>query len=182
MDRKQDGHDQELFEPKTNEFDGSVNAVADTGRHTNEFADELDGEYEAEFSPFREAEVNATEAMNPARGSMTGSARQADEEYAAEVAAPAPRVLTNPEEERPQESRTANREQPEQAQQGAGMGWAALILAIASLFLLPQLLGPAAAIVGAIAWTRGSRALGVWSIVIGLISLVSYFILVPLYA
>lgn len=178
MDRKQKEFEQELFEPKTNEFDGSVNAVSDTGGFTNEFADDLDGEYEEEFSPFREAEVDTTEAMNPSNGSMTGT-EQADEEYAAEVA-PAPRALVQPEKERPMESRAADRESEQTA--GAGMGWTALILALASLFLLPQWLGPAAAIVGAIAWTRGSRALGVWSIVIGLISLVSYFILVPLYA
>ncbi|GEM_PF-1397742 len=180
MDRNKDEVEQQLFEPRTNAFDGSVNAVSDNERYTNEFAEDLDGEYEEEFSPIRDAKVDTEEALNPAGSARLGLDQSEDEEYAAEVA-PAQRGLVNPEEERPESGRTAANEQSEQSQ-GVGMGWAALILAIASLFLLPQWLGPAAAVVGAIAWTRGSRALGVWSIVIGLISLVSYFILVPLYA
>lgn len=63
-----------------------------------------------------------------------------------------------------------------------GIGWTALALSFISLFVWPQILGPAGAVIGAFAWYRGSRTLGIWSIVIGLISLLSYFVLIPLYA
>lgn len=64
----------------------------------------------------------------------------------------------------------------------ATWGWAGLILAIASLFVWPVLLGPGAAVIGFVALTQGHRALGIWSIVIGLISFMAYIVLVPLYA
>lgn len=73
--------------------------------------------------------------------------------------------------------------QPEtKVTQNAAMGWLALTIAIASLFMWPAILGPSAAIIGFFALTRGHRALGIWSIVIGLISFMAYIVLVPLYA
>lgn len=103
------------------------------------------------------------------------------EEFATETAIMANepfRPLNQPEDERPDE----NRIEPETAvTQNAAMGWLALTLAIASLFFWPAILGPAAAIIGFFALTRGNRALGIWSIVIGLISFMAYIVLVPLY-
>lgn len=62
---------------------------------------------------------------------------------------------------------------------GRLVGWAALAMAIVSLFVWPAFFGPAAAITGFVAWTRGSRTLGVWSIALGLISFVLYLFLAP---
>ncbi len=109
-------------------------------------------------------------------------------EFAAEVA-PAPPVkdqhLNEPEDNRPEE--TARRELPEDARGEAAedtdgtIGWFAFILAIASLFIWPAVLGPAGAIFGFVAYRQGNRAFGIWSIVIGLISFLAYTVFVPLY-
>ena len=62
---------------------------------------------------------------------------------------------------------------------GEWIGWTALILAIASLFVWPAVLGPAAAVMGLFAYARDQRTLGIWSIIIGLMSLVAYLFLLP---
>jgi hypothetical protein len=62
------------------------------------------------------------------------------------------------------------------------LGYIALTSAIASLFVWPAFLGSFAALFGFFAYIQGSRSLGMWSIVIGLISLAGFFLLVPMYA
>lgn len=109
-----------------------------------------------------------------------------DEEYASEVAT-APRGMIQPEEDRPDESRQVKASQPMQtakagAGAGAGLGWTAMILALVSLFILPSILGPAAVVLGAFAYARGRKGLGAWSVVIGLISFVSYVLLAPMFS
>lgn len=115
-------------------------------------------------------------------GNELGSEELGNEEFATETAIMEKepfRPLNQPEEDRPNETRV----EPETAvTQNAAMGWLALTLAIASLFFWPAILGPSAAIIGFFALTRGNRALGIWSIVIGLISFMAYIVLVPLYA
>jgi hypothetical protein len=66
--------------------------------------------------------------------------------------------------------------------QSTWLGWLALAAAIVSLFVWPSVLGPVAIVAGVIAFWQGSRALGIWSVVIGLVSLAAYFILVPYYS
>ncbi len=61
-------------------------------------------------------------------------------------------------------------------------GWIALALAFLSLFVWPAILGPIAVVAGIVAWMRGSRALGIGSIVLGLISFLVSLFLLPLYA
>lgn len=74
------------------------------------------------------------------------------------------------------------RGRPNTANERKSLGWIALIIAIASLFYWPAVLGPAAAIIGFIAYIRGNRALGVWSVAIGLIALLAFLFLVPYYS
>jgi hypothetical protein len=62
------------------------------------------------------------------------------------------------------------------------VGWFALALAIASLFVWPAVLGPAGAVLGLAAWVQGSRGLGIGAIILGVISFLSYLVLVPLYS
>lgn len=110
------------------------------------------------------------------------------EEFAAEMAPDGSpvsgRSLGLPEEDRPgiggREFRggTADRA----AAKPSGIGWVALITAFLSLFLWPYVLGPAAALLGIAAFVQGSRSLGIWSAVIGIISMLSYWVLVPIYA
>jgi hypothetical protein len=60
-------------------------------------------------------------------------------------------------------------------------GWAALAIAIASLFVFPFILAPASVVLGFMAWYQGSRALAAWSIIIGAVSFFAYLVIVPLY-
>jgi hypothetical protein len=97
----------------------------------------------------------------------------ADEEYAADLAAPLQNegVRERMQDDRETETRKASKT----------LGYVALICAIASLFVLPALLGVSAVILGLFAFMRGTRALGTWSMVLGLISIAAYFFLVPYY-
>jgi|GEM_PF-1059600 len=61
------------------------------------------------------------------------------------------------------------------------VGWIGLVFAIASWFLWPVILGPTAAALGIYAYSTGSRALGIWSMTIGLIAAAVYIVLIPLY-
>lgn len=65
---------------------------------------------------------------------------------------------------------------------GQTSGWIGIALAIASMFIWPAILAPSAAVLGFIAWSQGSRALGVWSIVLGIISFVAFLAIAPLYS
>jgi hypothetical protein len=109
-----------------------------------------------------------------------------NEEFASEAGAYTPMVtrpLVNPEEERPwehRETRSADEGQAE-ARNSSALGWTAIIAAFVSLFVWPYVLGPAAAVLGFVAYFQGSRTLGVWSIVLGVLSMLSYWVLVPLY-
>lgn len=97
-----------------------------------------------------------------------------DEEYAAEIAAPDTGLsrLRDMDIER---SDAADGER-DREDAGTTLGWTAFILAIASLFLWPVLLGPTSAILGFFAYSRGRRALGSWAIAIGLIAFISAFL------
>lgn len=104
-----------------------------------------------------------------------------DTEFAAEATpfGPETRRLIEPEDDRPAENRVKNTE--------AGttvpwIGWLALALAIASLFMWPAVLGPAGAVLGLMAYFQGNRSLGIWSMVIGIIAFIAYIAIVPYYA
>ncbi|REK77387.1 hypothetical protein [Paenibacillus paeoniae] len=77
---------------------------------------------------------------------------------------------------------------PEQAGQevvteskGYALGWVSLVFAIASWFIWPVLMGATSAILGFIAYRQGARALGVWSMSLGLIAVVLNLVIVPFY-
>jgi len=56
------------------------------------------------------------------------------------------------------------------AKPGYALGLAALLTAVLSFFLLPSILGPAAAVVGFMAYAQGRKAMGGWAVALGLIS------------
>lgn len=64
---------------------------------------------------------------------------------------------------------------------GRSVGWAALLFAAISWLVWPVLMGPAAAILGMIAYYQGSRTLGLISIAMGGLAAIVYLILLPLY-
>ncbi|MDF2670772.1 MAG: hypothetical protein K0R67_3078 [Paenibacillus sp.] len=104
------------------------------------------------------------------------------EEYAAELAA-VPGLMKRkeldfPENDRPDE-RSAAYEQSEEQAPSRTLGWLAMTLALLSLFLLPVWLGGGAIVLGIIAYTRGTKGLGAWSVIIGGISALSYIVLIP---
>lgn len=128
--------------------------------------EQLQDGYRPNASTENQAELDA-DATKPS--SSLEEKKSFDEEYASEVAPQPSRPIT--------QSDAAKDETG-----GATIGMFALILSIVSLFILPSILGPVGAVAGFIAYYRGSKALGVWSIAIGLISFMSYFILSPLFS
>lgn len=98
-----------------------------------------------------------------------------DEEYAAEIATN-DRNAVDPAWGEPVESEQENDAQMQ------WVGWASLAVSIISLFFYPAFLGPVGIVGGIIAFWSGNRALGGWSVAIGLISLAAYFIFLPFYA
>lgn len=69
----------------------------------------------------------------------------------------------------------------EKATAGTGIGVAALILSIISLFVMPVLFGAVGIVLGFIARARGSTGLGSWAIGIGIVSIVMAMLIVPLF-
>lgn len=57
--------------------------------------------------------------------------------------------------------------------------WIAIILAIGSLMFWPAVLGPAAVVMGVIAYAAGNKSVGVWSVALGLLSVIAYYVLLP---
>lgn len=112
------------------------------------------------------------------------------DEFATDMAArgigTAGRRLNQPEEEGPDQAAARefrkNREDAAAGTDKMVWGWSALTAAIVSLFFLPQIFAPVSVIIGVVAYFRGGRTMGVWSVVIGLISLIAYLFLVPYYA
>lgn len=58
-------------------------------------------------------------------------------------------------------------------------GWISIVLAVASLFYWPAVLGPAAVVGGVIAYLLGNRSLGGWSVILGLIAVAAHLFLIP---
>ncbi|MBP2241641.1 hypothetical protein J2Z40_002213 [Cytobacillus eiseniae] len=93
------------------------------------------------------------------------------EETSAELAAPISFDRSMNREERNQEAASA----------GKGIGFAALILSIVSLFVLPVLFGAVGIVLGFVAMRRGSTSLGSWAIGIGAASIVIGMFILPFF-
>jgi lipopolysaccharide export LptBFGC system permease protein LptF len=98
-----------------------------------------------------------------------------DEEFAEEVAVPSiPGTHTESNSERSTKAAEKSRIKR--------IGYAALILALLSMFIWPVILGPAAIILGYMAFRGGNRGLGTWSIALGLLSFAAFFLLMRLHS
>lgn len=64
---------------------------------------------------------------------------------------------------------------------GTGIGFAAIILSILSLFVAPVLFGAAGIVLGFVARRRGAQGLGSWAIGIGAISIVLGMFILPFF-
>lgn len=122
------------------------------------------------------AAMKAAETGDEASGTTSGTARSGaaanvDEEFAAEMAA-APAAPG---------ARTRNAGEEEEALPGATIGFAAIVLGVLSFFVYPSILGPASAVIGFMAYVKGRRALGVWSMALGIISFVAFLTTLQFY-
>ncbi|NDI33700.1 DUF4190 domain-containing protein [Chengkuizengella sediminis] len=99
-----------------------------------------------------------------------------DEEYAEEYA---PFNVANFNRER-NETIQSDVEEARDIGANTTLGIISLVFALASWFIYPLILGPAAAVFGFVAWYQGSRTLGGWSIALGVIAFLAYMVL-PLY-
>ncbi|NOU85175.1 hypothetical protein GC102_05180 [Paenibacillus sp. LMG 31460] len=113
------------------------------------------------------------------------------EEYAAEITAPIRRInyaeqyKTNKPERLETHSDVSDEEVAELVEavtRNKAVGYVALFVALASLFVWPVLLGVSGIVLGVIAFLMGNKRLGSWSIALGFIAVAAYFLLVPFYA
>jgi hypothetical protein len=95
-----------------------------------------------------------------------------EEEFAEEVAAPSGTHT---------EMNSERSVKPAELSRSKRIGYAALILALLSMFIWPVILGPAAIILGFMAFSGGKRGLGTWSIALGLLSFAAYLLLMRLH-
>ncbi|WP_409341308.1 hypothetical protein [Paenibacillus sp. MBLB4367] len=126
---------------------------------------------------------SSTRQKEPYSSSPSGLAEEPfeqDAEFASEIAYPSG-IGADPDVRL--ERRDDGRNDAEaKSSEGAALGWFGLVLAVISLFVWPAVIGTIAVIVGIVAYVRGSRGLGAWTMGIGLVSLLAYFFLVPYYA
>ncbi|MDF2927092.1 MAG: hypothetical protein K0R57_6006 [Paenibacillaceae bacterium] len=188
-----DGYDEEDWDEETASFLGEINSVntlitgdhyrdgalaPDTGRPGMEHAEDPYDPYVNEELPSNAGLHKAiadsyTEfggELSPAQAVHPGLARQTVDDFKRDTAAYRGESVAGRDDEADHGSR-----------QGA-WGWIAMVAAVASLFYWPAVLAPAAAVLGVIAFIRGSKALGAWSVALGLVSLLAYFYLVPYYS
>lgn len=106
---------------------------------------------------------------------------QADTEFAADVS-PVPVRPLHVEEDN--DSPSYLKDGAVEAEPGSAskvLGWTALIVSLLSLFVFPSLLGPAGAVIGFFSFMQGSRTLGAWAMILGLVSLFVALFLSPFY-
>ncbi|GAA3403841.1 hypothetical protein ACFFNY_02985 [Paenibacillus hodogayensis] len=132
-------------------------------------------------------ELHATQLPPQLQAPRRRSVERNDEEFGADLSASAP-LIAPPVSERLKEEKLdgdkaefTEQEGVTAAKGGQTVGWIGLVLAIASMFIYPVLLGLAALVMGVVAFIQGSRGVGAWSAAIGAISLLAYFFLVPYY-
>ncbi|WP_068784938.1 hypothetical protein [Paenibacillus phocaensis] len=107
--------------------------------------------------------------------------REHREEYAAEVTPAGTfsgNVVRN---DRAEETRDADQTERTDRANTAGrtVGYVGVGLGIASLFLWSIILGPLAAVMGFYAYSQGNKTSGAWAIGLGIVSTLSYFVLMP---
>ncbi|MDQ0088440.1 hypothetical protein J2T12_001846 [Paenibacillus anaericanus] len=108
------------------------------------------------------------------------------EEYSAEVA---PREIFGRDTKREERHENHEREGEITAMEssdisdstmGSTVGYVGVGLGILSLFMWSIILGPIAAIMGFYAYSQGRKTSGAWSIGLGILATLSYFILIPM--
>ncbi|WP_312093196.1 DUF4190 domain-containing protein [Niallia sp.] len=103
----------------------------------------------------------------------TGSPVDYLEETSAEITPPMTYNATRPV--------TSNVERDRGSVGGKGIGIAALLISILSLFVMPIILGIVGIVLGFVARRRGANALGTWAITLGAISIIIGIFIAPFF-
>ena len=111
--------------------------------------------------------------LRPRRVDYPRRNKEHNEEYAAEISPlPAQVHRTSVREAVPADgSRTESEERK--------IGYIGLGFGVVSLFIWSIILGPIAAVLGYYAYARGQKTAGAWSMGLGIVSTLSYFVLIP---
>lgn len=114
--------------------------------------------------------------MRPRRMDYPRKDREHQEEYATDIT-PAPMQTqgTNA-----TSSRTNGIQNSEESLQDSQLtGYVGLAFGVASLFFWSIILGPLAAVIGYYAYVKEQKTLGAWAIGLGIVSTLSYFVMIP---
>ncbi|WP_310829739.1 hypothetical protein [Paenibacillus pedocola] len=95
-----------------------------------------------------------------------------NEEYAAEVSPPLTQLQRT-------DRVTEKKETAGENSDSKRMGYVGLAFGIASLFIWSIITGPVAAVLGYYAYTRGQKTTGAWAMGLGIVSTLSYFVMIP---
>lgn len=111
--------------------------------------------------------------LRPRRVDYPRRDKDHNEEYAAEISPLPAHVhrISNREAEPAAGSRTESKERK--------IGYIGLGFGVVSLFIWSIILGPIAAVLGYYAYARGQKTAGAWSMGLGIVSTLSYFVLIP---
>jgi hypothetical protein len=111
--------------------------------------------------------------LRPRRVDFPRRDRAHNEEYAAEIS-PLPAHIHST------GGKTAENKEHSETESGSkGMGRVGLGFGIASLFIWSVILGPVAAILGYYAYAKGQKTTGAWAMGLGIVSTLSYFVMIP---
>lgn len=110
--------------------------------------------------------------LRPRRVDYPRRDRALSEEYAAEIA-PLPAHVQRT------HTKEAEETQDETQSDSGTIGYAGLGFGVVSLFIWSIILGPIAAILGYYAYGRGQKTTGAWAIGLGIVSTLSYFVMIP---
>lgn len=76
-------------------------------------------------------------------------------------------------------SNDADGEKPGEQATGSGFGLTGISLSVLSLFILPYITAPIGIILGYMAYRRDARTLGLWSMILGAISIIGAMVVYP---
>ncbi|MHA6530324.1 hypothetical protein [Paenibacillus sp. BAC0078] len=110
--------------------------------------------------------------LRPRRTDYPRRDRTLNEEYAAEVT-PLPAHVQRT------HIKDAEDTQDETQSDSRTLGYTGLGFGVVSLFIWSVILGPIAAILGYFAYARGQKTSGAWAIGLGIVSTLSYFVMIP---
>lgn len=76
-------------------------------------------------------------------------------------------------------TKDANGAKPGEQATGTGLGLTGISLSVLSLFILPYVTAPVGIILGYMAYRRDARTLGLWSMIVGAVSIVGAMVVYP---